>query len=347
MATIRDVALLANTSIASVSKVLNNKAIRITEEKRREILLAAETLNYVPSRIGAQLKYGKTDMIAIIIPELLNQFYAKLTKNCIRILNSMDKNVTVYDFDNQLQWESRYVSRLYDKSFDGVLMVPSGMLRDDENNARMLGILSKVPGPVVFINKELPSPNFSSVSTEPYVSGQLVGQHLLGLGHERIAYISETPDSLRYSLKLKGLKDTMEKSGVAFDPELVFCERTQYQVSEDVVRRLVSSGATAVFAENDQLAIGLMGAANMAGIRIPDDLSIVGMDDIYIGRIFPTPLTTVRQSVVDLCTNAIDLLMEQIAADCDGIPRTHKNIQLIPELKIRKSTAKPKAASEA
>ena len=347
MATIRDVALLANTSIASVSKVLNNKEIRITEEKRQEILSAAKTLNYVPSRIGAQLKYGKTDMIAILIPELLNQFYAKLTKNCIRILNSMGKNVTVFDFDNQLQWESQYFSRLYDKSFDGVLMVPSGMLRDDENNERMLSILSKVPSPVVFINKELPSPNFSTVSTEPYISGQLAGQHLLDLGHKRIAYISETPNSVTYSLKLRGMADTIRQAGLVFDPELVFCERTQYQVSEDVVRRIVSSGATAVFAENDQLAIGLMGAANMAGIRVPEDLSIVGMDDIYIGRIFPTPLTTVRQSVVDLCTNAIDALMEQIVADCNGTPREIKNIQLIPELKIRKSTAKPKSSSEA
>lgn len=338
-ATIRDVANLANTSIASVSKVLNNREIRITEEKREEILRAARDLKYVPSRTAKQLKHGSTDTIAIIVPDLLNPFYPKLIKTCIHILNKMDKNVVIFDSDHSVQLESRYIRRLHDRSFDGVLMVPSGKLRDRENNERTLEMLSKVPCPTVFMNKELESKKISSVSTAPFESGYTAGRHLIDNGHRQIAFVSEMMEPADFSEKFRGLSAYANEQGISIDPELVIPGCIRYQIGREILHTLIEKRTTAVFAENDQLAIGIIGAAGQMGIKVPEQLSVMGMDDLYIGRILATPLTTIRQSVGELCSQAIDILLQHIEDDAAGRERQVKRIQLLPELKVRASTA--------
>lgn len=340
--TIKDVAKLANTSIATVSKVLNNKDIRVSDQKRLQILEAARILDYIPSSTAVGLQKGSTDTIGIIVPDLLNPFYPKLIKNFLQQLSERGKTTLIFDSDETLETEFKHLNTMRRVAIDGLLFVPSSRTRSEQNSALVGQVLDTLHCPVVYINKEIPQGNRSIVSIDRFRSGYIAAEHLISLGHQTIGYLSEMEDVVRYNETFRGFEAALDDYGLGRDACRVAVNCTRYLGGYEGCREVLAAGVTALFAESDQIAIGAMAYAAHNDVQVPRDLSVVGMNDVFISRVFPTPLTTVRQEVVDMCRCAIDLLFDEIEANARGKEHIGQTILIEPKLRIRESSAPPK-----
>ena len=213
-ATLKDIANYVGTSVTTVSKVLGNREIRVSETKRQEILDAAEKLNYLPNASGVNLKKGSTDAIAVIVGDLLYPYYAKLLKQLSYCLNEHGKSIIVCDADNNFRTEIQHYQRLKTGYVDGAIIVPSPLTLTEGNIAATLKMLDGIDLPVIFAHDgSMPLNRYSTVGTAAYQSGALAARHLLELGHRRIAYISESLERGMLNPKLQGFKAALAEAG--------------------------------------------------------------------------------------------------------------------------------------
>lgn len=336
-ATIKDVARYANTSIATVSKVLNGKEMRVSEQKRQEILEAAKVLQYVTNAVGAQLKTGCTDMVAVIVGDLIYPFYAKMLKGIMECLRYYGKSVIVCDTDNSLELELEHLLKLRSGYVDGAIIMHSPSIRNSKNLENIENLLQTISLPIVFLN-EMRFTGYSAVSVNAYDCGYIATEHMLKSGHRCIGYALEMKDSDGLCQKAEGYRAALKKYGRSFTEDLVADGCSRYSGGYDAYARLKDSGMTAVVCGNDQLALGLMAAAQRDGRRIPQDLSVIGMDNIYAGRISTPSLSTIDQSVEDTSEAVVDILLDEITFSKEKKPYMPKQVLLKPQLIIRRST---------
>jgi DNA-binding LacI/PurR family transcriptional regulator len=331
--TMKDVAHLAGVSIQTVSAVVNNKP-DITEETRARVLAAIKQLNYRPYSVARSLRTRQTRIIALVVSNIASVAIAAMASAAEAHAHSFGYSLILYNTHNDIERETSYFKAIVQQWVDGVVFIPAmGQLG-------RLDILQAANIPSVAIDRIPYSYDGPAVMLDNIKVGHLAGEHLLDLGHRRMAHIGGPMEIRLAQERLAGFRQALE----ARDFEANSCpvEEGDFkcQSGYQAMQRLLTCQPrpTAVFAANDLMAIGAMRAVGEAGLRVPDDISIVGVDDIQVAAFQTPPLTTIRQSFTQLATLGVQLLLDILAKK----KLAHSQIVIEPTLVVRQSSTHKK-----
>ena len=327
---IYDIAKRARVSPSTVSRALDDHPYIRAETKKRILELAKE-MDYVPSTVAKSLAANKTWTIGMVLAAISDPFMGRVVEGMERVAVEAGFNVFISTSQNDRQQEIAAIKMLQKRRVDGIIVIASHLF---DQYPQFFG-RSKVP--IVIINEQKPGETMHFVTVDDVHAAQLAVEHLLALGHCRIGYVGVTnrPKSNQY--RVKGYRDALEAAGIASDPALIFTSNTiadHAKVGEASLEPLLAAGATAVFCYNDTTAMGLLAACYKRGISVPDNLSIIGFDDIDMAAYTIPPLTTIRQPRFELGQRAMHMMLDLLAG------KEPEN-QVVPgELVVRQTTAR-------
>lgn len=332
--TSQDVADRAGVSRTTVSLVLNNvSGIQISETTRQRVLQAAKDLNYVPDAAAQALASRQSQVIGLVLIRTPDQIASDvfLTQTLDGLLKSVHKAgmrllIDIIDPEHQ---EETYLHLMRAKRIDGIIL--SGPRTNDES----LNALLDVNFPTVLLG-QLPGSKFYSVDVDNRAAAHNAAAHLLSLGHRRIACITNAP--LNYTAaadRLSGYRQALEIASVTFDPLLVRYAEFGPESGYEQMNSLLESGAdfSAAFIASDLVAYGAVAAIREHGLRIPEDMALIGLDDLPFSRFISPPLTTIRLPAIELARTAADLVFRLL----QGEQPEQKQIILSTELVVRDS----------
>lgn len=335
MSTIADVARAAGVSVATVSRALRGLD-RVSPQTRARVARAAEDLQYVPSPTAASLATGKTHVIGVVVPYVTRWYFAHLISGASEVLRQQGFHVLLFDVGDEGPHRKLLLdSRMLFKRVDAVLILS---LRLQPAERELLGRLNV---PVVTVG--VPDDDWPCVLIDDYETARLATEHLIDLGHQRIAYVGgDAVPSMDFPTpadRARGFRETMQRHGLDVPAGAVVMGDWTAASGREVGRELLSrpDRPTAVVAASDELALGVLAAARELRLRVPDDVSVVGIDDHEMADLFG--LTTVAQPVVDQGRAATRLLLAAVAGrdvghDVDTVPT---------RLVVRSSTTAPPA----
>lgn len=323
MASIKDVARLAGVSLGTVSNVLNRPE-RVGAERRARVERAIEELGFVRSEPARQLRAGMSRTVAVVVLDVTNPFFGEIVEGAEEVAEAHHAQVVVCNSAGDPAREARHLDRLLQQQVGGILLSP---VHEVAGAAQLASRRSRPP--VVFVDRVPSGSGFASVAVDDVRGGALVGELLSDTRHERVAFAGG-PSGLRQVVdRLHGLRSAFrgrEPVHVIDVDELTI--RTGARVLDDLLALPAATRPTAVFCANDLLAIGVLNACVRRGVAVPDELSVVGYDDISFAETASVPLTTVAQPARRLGVEAAQLLLggEQ------------RSVVFSPELVVRSST---------
>ncbi len=304
----------AGVSTATVSHVINETRF-VSDELKARVYQAMRELNYRPDAIARSLRRRRTHNIGMIVPDIAHPFLAEVARGVEDRGFELGYNVILCDSAGDLEREADYIDLLLEKKADGIVFVAAG---ESSNHIRDL-IEQGVP--VVVCDRELPEVEVDTVIADNMKSGYQATQHLIELGHRRIGCIAG-PEELNISSKrLQGYKAALEQHGIPLREELIIQGDFRYRGGYEATRQLLTMDEppTAIFASNDLMAIGAICAASELKLRIPQDVAIIGCDDIALASFTNPRLTTVAQPKREMGAIAVEMLVERIK-DKDSLP---------------------------
>ncbi|WP_410642594.1 LacI family DNA-binding transcriptional regulator [Amycolatopsis sp. lyj-346] len=325
--TIRDVAARAGVSVATVSKVINDR-YGVSAATLARVRAVIEELGYEASLVAQSLRNHRTNVIGILVADL-EPFSTELLKGAADAIRGSGFELVVYSAGGRtgdpVGWEKRYLSRLSGTLVDGAVLVTPAVS------------LEAVPGtPVVAVDPHTGPSHLPTIDSDNLRGAQLATEHLLELGHRRIAFLSGRPDLQSAELRKTGYLRALTAAGITPDEDLIRIGAYDPEVSAASAHALLTSQdrPTAVFAANDISAIATVSAARELGLAVPDDLSVVGFDNVPESALCRPPLTTVDQPIREMGHRAIRMLIALINGD--EVERTH--VTLDTGLVVRHST---------
>jgi LacI family repressor for deo operon, udp, cdd, tsx, nupC, and nupG len=330
--TIYDVAREAGVSTATVSRALNDTG-QIAPATRQAIEEAIDRLGYRPNTIARSLVTKSTQTIAFLLPDITNPFYAALVSGIQQIALASDHTMLLCTTGGDAEREEEYLSLLRAKQVDGALV--DGLVLPPDRIARFV----EDGFPIVCLDRDVNSQSVPLVQVDNKHGARMATEHLLELGHTRIAHVSGAPELGISGERLIGYRDALKKAGIAHEPRLVGTGRFTEDGGYEATRSLLDSGAefTAVFAANDLSALGTINALTESGRKVPGDVSVIGFDDLRLSAYTSPPLTTIRQPAVEIAQKATEILIGLINGQ-----RVRKLRYLLePALVVRGSTAPP------
>lgn len=326
--TITDVARAAGVSAATVSKAVNGRYGVAPDTVERVLQVVAE-LGYESSLVASSMRSRRTGVIGVLVADF-EPFSAEIMKGVGRALRDTHYDLLAYSGSRQQNgegWERRSLSRLSGTLIDGVIMV----------TPTVVGASAEVP--IVAVDPHTGRADLPTVESDSFAGAREATRYLLELGHRRIGFIAGRPDLRSSILRDAGYRRALSDAGVAYDPSLVRVGMYQPDVVRDQARGLLSQDRppTAVFAANDLSALAVIDVAAGMGLRIPQDLSVIGFDDIPDATQGPVSLTTVRQPMQGLGATAAGMLVSLMNGDT--LDATH--VGLATRLVVRGTTAPP------
>jgi LacI family transcriptional regulator len=302
--TIYDVARLAGVSTATVSRALNGTA-QIAPATRAAIDAAVEQLGYRPNSIARSLVTKSTQTIALLLPDISNPFYADLVSGIQAYALAHDHTMLLCTTESDPEREEQYLQLLRDKQVDGALV--DGLVLPPDRIARFV----RDGFPIVCLDRDIDSSAIPLVQVDNRLGGRLAAEHLLALGHTRIAHVTGAPALHISDDRLAGYRDALRDAGIEARPSLVepgtFTEEGGYRATKALLDR--EPQLTAIFAANDLSAVGVLNALAEARHYVPEDVSVVGFDDLRLATYTSPPLTTVRQPAEGIARLATELLI--------------------------------------
>ena len=330
--TIYDVARLAGVSTATVSRALNGTA-RIAPATQAAIAAAIDQLGFAPSTIARSLVTKSTQTIAFLLPDITNPFYAALVSGIQDSALARDHTMLLCTTEGDPEREEQYLNLLRAKSVDGALV--DGLVLPSDRIARFV----REGFPIVCLDRDIDSRSIPLVQVDNRRGGRMAVEYLLGLGHTEIAHVTGVRHLRISEDRLEGVRDAHKNAGVALDERSItegnFTEEGGYEAT----RRLLDDHVpfTAVFAANDLSALGVVTALTQSGLRVPEDVSVVGFDDLRLAAYTSPPLTTVHQPATEIAQRATEILIDLT----HGMKVQTMRQLLPPKLVVRASTAPP------
>jgi LacI family transcriptional regulator len=336
-ATLRDVARSAGVHPGTASRALNPRTRSLVNEATAtRVLDAARELGYRVNPIARSLKTNRSSSVGILIPDLTNPLFPPIVRGLEDRLRADGYSAMLANSDNDPEKEHQHFETMLDRHVEGFIMATA----EREHPLIEEAIATHVP--IVLVNRTVESDVAFSVIGRDVAGAQLAVEHLIELGHTRIAHIGGPERFSTGIARHEGFVEGMRKHGLEPDPQLVrFGDAFVEDEGRRVFRELVESGQefTAVFAGNDLLALGCYDVMYEEGISCPQDVSVIGYNDMpFIDKLRP-PLTTIRVPHYEIGVKAAELLLERIQ-DPEAVPRT---VLVDPELVVRGSTAPPKS----
>lgn len=332
MATIKEIASRAGVSTSTVSHVINRTRF-VSDDAKRRVTKAIEELDYVPNAVAQSLRRNTTLTLGMMVPNNTNPFFAEVMRGVEDECFRQGYSLILCNSDDDPRKQGSYLRVMMRKRIDGLVLLSSG------SNEHLYALLSTAPVPVVLVDREIEGIPADFVQVDHERGGYLGGLHLTGLGHRCIAVIVGPTDLAVNAQRLAGFRRILDETNTPLDPDLIIATDFTSKGGYEAMRLIIEMGRhpTAVFADNDLIAIGVICAAEEAGLRIPEDLSVVGFDDIALAAYTNPPLTTVRQPKHEIGTTTAQLLIERIADP----GRPFQRVILEPEFCLRKTTAPP------
>jgi len=335
MPTMKDVAQAAAVSVTTVSHVINETRY-VSEDLRARVLRAMEDMNYHPNILARSLRQGITHSIGLIVPDNSNPFFAEVARVAETVGFEHDYSVILCNSDKNVEREYAYLNVLIARQVDGVIFIAAGGEQQHLRELAAQGI------PVVVADRDVPQGLADVVLVNHEQGGYDATQHLISLGHRRIACISGPSPITPSADRVRGYCRALREAGIPMEEELVVRCSESYLGGETAMARLLrlDRRPTAVCTYNDITAIGALRASRNAGLEVPGDLSIVGFDDIPLASAVVPALTTVAQPIADLATVATELLIARIQHSAEFAPG--QRIVLDTNLVVRESSAPPR-----
>ncbi|MCB1498195.1 MAG: LacI family DNA-binding transcriptional regulator [Bauldia sp.] len=331
MATIRDVAARANVSVATVSHVMNGSR-RVNDETRQRVLDAIHHLKYRRHGIARSLRRSKSGAIGVIISDITNPFFADLVRGIETAIQEIDpeSHIILSNTDEDAAKELQVIDVLMEKRVDGLILAPAG------GNEGFLSDLVSRAFPMVFVDRALPQVDADSVVVDNTVGARRIVEHLIALGHRRIAAMRATLHATSIDARISGYQTALREAGIKPDPRLVIESASEIGAAYAAGQRVLALDPIpeAVFCSNNFTTLGLIRAIHAAGLRCPDDIAVVGFDDFPWADSFHPQLTAVSQPAFAMGEDAIRLLFDRI-----NERRTGKSVQLTlsTDLVVRES----------
>jgi DNA-binding LacI/PurR family transcriptional regulator len=327
-------------STATVSRVLSGVPVARPETRAR-VLAAVAELGYRPSGVARSLKLRTTATLGLLVTDITNPFYPELVRAIEDAARAKGLAVLLGNGDEDPEREAAYLELLAERRVDGIIVASSGL---SERHGRWL---ASAPVPVVLVNCELADGSRPAVLTDNRAAARIAAEHLLDLGHRRVGHILGRPTNAATSERLGGVRDALLAAGLSA-AELAVAEGDGHvSGGERAMTELLDRDRppTAVACYNDLSAIGAVRAARSRGLRVPDDVSVVGFDDIDLAAHVEPPLTTMAQATSRIGRLAVDWITELLGLSEDGPPPPDHIRRLPAELRIRSSTRPPPAGA--
>lgn len=332
----KDVARQAGVSVTTVSQVINAHSggnIRISEDTRARVWQAIEELGYAPNVSARSLRTQRTNLLAVLVPDIANPFYPQLIRGVQLVAIEHGYDLLVYDADDHPQREKSFIDAILQRQVDGVVLVPFYL--QDEDIQRMawshiaVAVMHGAPSLI---------PGVDVLKVDQTAALNSLIRHLVDKGHQRIAHISGTLDNIAGSSRLEGYRQALEAEGIAYDERLVGIGNFRADCVPGLIDHLFANGApppTAIFAANDVMAIAAIYELQRRGFRVPDDVAVCGYDNIPEAATMIPALTTIDQHMQQEGRLLAQLLVERLASDS---PLPERAVPFEFDLVIREST---------
>ena len=330
--TIRDVARHAGVGVGTVSRVLNDSQ-SVRESTRLKVLAAIDDLHYSPSPVARRLSRGKTMAIGVIVPFFTNASVVKRLQGVSSIVAKSDYDLVLFDVENVENRDTFFSKIVQRKLVDGLLIVSL------KPNPSDMEYILKAQIPVVSV--DVKDTRVNSIIVDNVCGGKIATRHLIELGHKKIAHVSDYPDNpfnhLPVQDRIKGYRSALTEAGLPYREEYYRFGDLNREEACRLANEILTlpDPPTAIFAYCDTQAFGVIEAARDLGLRVPEDLSVIGFDDIDAAEF--AQLTTIRQSLHESGVRGAELML-QVLDDPSMAPA---EIHLPTELVVRRTTAEP------
>ncbi|AJY73822.1 LacI family DNA-binding transcriptional regulator [Paenibacillus beijingensis] len=327
--TIKDVALKANVSIATVSRVLNQSK-PVSKAVRERVLEVVEELGFNPNPVARTLIMKESRLIGVLIPGIENMFISIFVQAIEEELFKHNYTTLLCNTNRDLDVELHYLKLLKEKYVDGVVLLTSAP------KPKQIQFFENHAVPVVFASHTDQEGRFSCINIDDYQATYDATRYLIQLGHRKIAFFGGPRVYVQIVRRLAGYKQALADYGIEYDEKLIYEQdydiESGYESGMKLFRQ--EDRPTAICCVSDMVAIGAIRAADDSGLRVPEDISVMGFDDIPIAKAYRPGITTVRQPVYELGVQAAQMLLKQIREKEDYVPE----VKLLPhEIIVRGS----------
>lgn len=329
--TIKDIAAIAGVSTTTVSKVLNRKDEDISQATREKVLKVIEKHNYVPNTIARSLVTKKTKTIGLIIPDITNPFFPEIARGAEDKAQEKGYSIIFCNTDDDLEKEDKYMSMLMEKMVDGIVLASSAKRASNARRSRRNSI------PIVSVDRDAKLEGINGEVFVDNVSGAYEAvNHLLENNYEEILFLSGPLCTITSKNRLEGYRKALKEKGIAHKDDLIIEGEYKYSWGYEIGKEILGSKIKfdSVFCGNDLIAFGVIKSFKDNGLHIPEDIGVVGYDDIYMSRLVEPELTTVKQPNYQMGYKAVEILIDII----EGKEAVNKDVVLKSELIVRNST---------
>ena len=330
MASLKDVALKAGVSTATVSRVINGDS-KVVLETKHKVQKAIKELNYTPSRVAQRLrsKGKESKLIGLVLPDIENPFYVDMVKGIELVAYNHGYSVIIGNFSQNKARSEMYIDILKAEGVNGFIVAP--VTNDDQKVKELI----KSGYQVTCVDRDIEGVEVDVVKVNNEEAAYEAVRHLINLGHRRIGHVGGQWDIPTSKARLAGYRRALEESSLPVDPGLIINKSSSFQSGVESASILLDlpQPPTAIFAGNNLLTLGALRAIHARNMNIPKDISIIGFDDMYWSESLNPPLTAVRQDGFEIGRRATELLLSRMV-DPD---RPCIKVTLDAKLKVRKS----------
>jgi len=306
MATINDVCKLAGVSKATVSRVINGKG-QVKESTRQVVFEAMAQLHFKPNSLARALANNSSNSIGLILSTFNGNYFGELLKQAATLAEQAGKQLFVTDGHNDPKREIEAIDSLVDRRCDVIVLYSRHLSEQD-----FIDIKQRISIPIVIINRHLQDSSCHAVCFDQEHAARLAVNQLLDMNHKQIACITSPLNASSGVLRLKGYQDALAQHNIPQNSDLIVEGQNLIASGYDACKKLLRSGVTftAIFAGNDDMAIGAIKALTEAGLKIPEDVSIIGIDNDTIGSFITPTLSTVAMPIAEITSTAIKMALD-------------------------------------
>lgn len=333
MIRLKDVAKKAGVSEATVSLSLNNNKM-VKDETRERVKQIAKELGYTPNSLARSLVKQKSGTIGLIVPDIESAYYGKLVRCIDEQVREAGYSLLLAISDDKPSIERKITQKLISDRVEGLFIVP---VNQENTEITYLKQLNQHGIPLVFVTANYPDVEVPYVMVDLEEGTYRLVRYLLDLGHRDIVFLGGSPAVITTAYRLKGCIRAYDERQLNWIPnQFIECKRINYQQACEITEKLIRSGRKmdAIITINDMMALGVTNSLTRQNIRVPEDVSVAGYDDIIFSTISAIPITTVRQDIEQMSMQAVNLLMQGIQNNS----QEKGGILIKPELIIRDST---------
>lgn len=329
--TIKDVAKQANVSISTVSRVINDSK-PVSDEIKQRVLKVIEETGYTPNPVARSLVMKKSQLIGVIVPSISDFFIGE-------VLNGIEEIGKMYNYDillcntyGELNQELRYLNLLKSKQVEGIVFM-TRVLKDEHKE-----FFNKEDIPIVMINRDISDFNITSVSIDHHKAAYEMTKYLIDKGHKRIALFRGWIENYVFGIdQYEGYAKAMKENNIEIDERLIKNCEFNLELAYDAVKEMIEDNIlpTAIFATTDSMAFGAINALVDNGYKVPEDVSVVGFNDIKLASIYRPKLTTIRQPLYDIGAVAIRVIIKKIKGE-----ESKENMFILPHELVERDSCR-------